>query len=578
MPVQPSIVRKNRVSARLLVAVALACSSSFSHANRADLDLAFGVDGVVRVAVSNGGFNDVLVQPDGRIVAVGMSGSDWLIARFNSDGSLDDDFGNGGVRTVTPPVVSLTDKANAVTLDASGRIVVAGGRYVMRLDATGNLDAGYGTGGIYAPPLSAQQLGLDISDIVVSSDGGFLLSCTVSVFLAPSYSAQNISALKLTSAAVVDPGFGTGGYASVPESNDRIYNQTHSVREWNGNVYVAGRRGSRTFSYQPEVVRFGAAGTLDITFGSGGILVPFGAFPNDPNAAATELAVQSASGLIVAGAGALGTSFQMTRAQRITAGGLIDPGFADPGIERPSAPLVSGLLVDADSRIVFASTTSAAPIIASMLVNGASDTDFGTAGRRDVPFDGQPAAALALQSDGKYLLAGGVGSSVAYLARLRGTAVIAPEVTTTPLAGTTLAASGGVPGATQSMSVIQFENRGGDDLVVSDCTASAGFSASASFPLTITSGNLQNVAVSCQMPVTPLTTVSGTLSCSTNDPDALQLDFALQCSSGTGTGGGGATAIPTLEAGVQWLLGGLLALLALATIWRPFAARDAQSR
>ena len=69
MPFQPSVLRSNSRGARLLFALALASCSSSSQANRADLDLAFGVDGVVRLAVSSGGFNDVALQPDGRILA-----------------------------------------------------------------------------------------------------------------------------------------------------------------------------------------------------------------------------------------------------------------------------------------------------------------------------------------------------------------------------------------------------------------------------------------------------------------------------------------------------------------------------
>lgn len=561
--------------ARSALAIALASCSALSHANRADLDLAFGVDGVVRLAVSNGGFNDVLVQADGRIVAVGMSGSDWLIARFNSDGSPDAGFGNGGVRTVTPPGTSFPAGAQAVTLDSSGRLMVAGGRYIMRIDASGNLDPAYGAGGIYAPPLNSPHLGLRISDIIVSSDGGFLLSAIVAAFfVSGSQVGANISALKLDSAGTLDTSFGTDGYALQHATSVRLLNNTHAVAEWNGNIYVAGDTSNSTSTVNTaELIRFTAAGAVDTSFGSNGILLPFESDFRDPNIAVTELAVQPGGGLVAAGFGTFNISDGMTRIARVTAAGQVDPSFVDPGFARPDVPLVSGLMIDADNRVVIASTTPTVPIVASRLPNGGTDPDFGTGGQRDTPFDGQPATALALQADGKYLLAGGVGSSVAYLARLRGTAAIPPEVTTTPAAGTGLAASGGVPGATQSMGAIQFENRGGDDLVVSGCTASTGFSASAAFPLTITSGNLQNVAIACQMPATPLTTVSGTLSCNTNDADEPQLNFPLQCTSGAGGGTGGATAIPTLGAGVQWLLGGLLALLALVTLRRPLQQR-----
>ncbi|TDR43865.1 putative delta-60 repeat protein [Tahibacter aquaticus] len=570
--------RRGTLGAKIIIALALSSCSTFSHANRADLDLAFGVDGVVRLAVSNGGFNDVLVQPDGRIVAAGMSGTDWLVARFNSDGSLDSGFGNGGVRTVTPPA-TVPSKAQAVTLDSSGRVMVAGGRFVVRLDTSGNLDPSYGTGGIYTPPLGPDHLGLTISDIIVSSDGGFLLSCIVAAYyVSGPQVGPNISALKLTSAGVVDTSFGVAGYALQIANSQRIRNETYAVAEWNGNIYVAGGTSSSTFTYNTaELIRFTAAGAVDTTFGNNGILVPFPTVSWDPNNAVTEIAMQPPFGLIAAGAGAITPSlFDATRVGRITAAGQVDAGFVDAGIVRQPLPLVSGLLVDGDSRVVIASTTPTAPIVASLLPNGASDPDFGTAGQRNVPFDGQPATALALQADGKYLLAGGEGSSVAYLARLHGTAVFPPEVTTTPPAGTTLSASGGAPGVTQSLGAIQFVNSGGGDLIVSGCTASAGFSAGASFPLTVTQAAPQNVAVACQMPAAPLTTVSGTLTCNTNDGDEPQVTFALQCTSGTGAPG--ATAIPTLAAGAKWLLGGLLTLLAVVMMRRPLAARGAKAR
>lgn len=543
------------------MALAAMLATGRSEANRADLDLAFGVDGVVRLAVSNGGFNDFAVQPDGKIVAVGMSGTNWLVARFNSDGSLDPLFGSGGVSTVSPPATQVPSYANAVAFDANGRILVAGGRYVVRLAVDGSLDPGYGAGGIYSPPLSASQLGLDISDIVVSSDGGFLLSCGVFGTVFPTYVGKHVSALKLTSAGAVDTMFGTNGFATKFGGVERIYNETHAIVEWNGHIYVAGRSGARWFDYYGEVVRFTAGGQVDSTFGTDGVLMTNGGMARDESNRTTELVIQPGQGLIAAGSD-FSLNGYLTAARRIAATGS-DP-FTVASVLRGTGAMTTGLLVDADGRVVLGTTTPTVPIVASFLPNGTVDTDFGVSGRRDAPFDGAPVTAMVQQSDGKYLLAGGVGSSVAYIARLRGTAAIPPEAATTPAAGTTLAASGGLPGTAQSLGTIQFANRGSDDLVVNGCTASSGFSASAAFPLTIAQAAPQSVAVSCQLPSTPLTTISGTLVCTTNDADEPQLSFPLQCTSGLGVPG--ANSIPTLGQGMQWLLGALVALAALATM------------
>ncbi len=73
-----------------------------------------------------GGFQDVLVQPDAKIVAVGAACGAVGVARFLPDGTLDGTFGHGG--TVLTPVSKRGDRAeaNSVALQQDGKIVVAG--------------------------------------------------------------------------------------------------------------------------------------------------------------------------------------------------------------------------------------------------------------------------------------------------------------------------------------------------------------------------------------------------------------------------------------------------------------------
>jgi uncharacterized delta-60 repeat protein len=95
------------------------------------LDDSFGDDG--KVTTSFAGYFDealsVVVQPDGKIVAAGLTlasgaDNDFALARYNRDGSLDDGFGVAG--KVTTDFAGAGDVARSVALQPDGKIVVAG--------------------------------------------------------------------------------------------------------------------------------------------------------------------------------------------------------------------------------------------------------------------------------------------------------------------------------------------------------------------------------------------------------------------------------------------------------------------
>lgn len=96
-----------------------------------NLDLSFGGTGIVTDAFStdNDFAEGMALQADGKIIAVGQVGNlsgnpDFAIERFNTDGTLDMDFGTDGRLTVD--FFGAPDVAYAVTVQADGKIVVAG--------------------------------------------------------------------------------------------------------------------------------------------------------------------------------------------------------------------------------------------------------------------------------------------------------------------------------------------------------------------------------------------------------------------------------------------------------------------
>ena len=131
------------------------------HAARetALLDPGFGSAGKVSTAFG-GDDTAMALQADGKIVMVGGSGSDFVLARYNLDGSLDAGFGAAGLVTFDVGVDS-SDEARAVAIQSDGKIVVVGNAVVgrtannqfnfdfavARFNADGSPDTSFGSGG-----------------------------------------------------------------------------------------------------------------------------------------------------------------------------------------------------------------------------------------------------------------------------------------------------------------------------------------------------------------------------------------------------------------------------------------------
>ena len=95
------------------------------------------------------GVNDVEVQSDGKVLAIG-GGTGAVLVRYNADGTLDATFGTGG--TVLTIVDGGTTTASKAAIQPDGKIVVVGiapgGQLVARYLPDGTLDNSFGTGGI----------------------------------------------------------------------------------------------------------------------------------------------------------------------------------------------------------------------------------------------------------------------------------------------------------------------------------------------------------------------------------------------------------------------------------------------
>lgn len=97
------------------------------------LDSTFGIGGKQTTIFSaNASVNALMLQPDGKILAVGTSGSDLVVARYNDAGQLDAGFGTGGKKVIS--YGPSADNANTALFLTGGRFLLAGSARAAQYD------------------------------------------------------------------------------------------------------------------------------------------------------------------------------------------------------------------------------------------------------------------------------------------------------------------------------------------------------------------------------------------------------------------------------------------------------------
>ena len=156
------------------------------------LDTTFGVGGKVTTDFRFGDFvGGAAIQPDGKIVVVGASyyladmavsgGQDFVIVRYNSNGTLDTSFDFDGKIVAD---FGGSDSAHGVTLQSDGKIVVTGSTspaggsgsgevIVVRYNTNGTLDTTFSGDGIIKTAVGDESEG---KSVVVQSDGKILVA------------------------------------------------------------------------------------------------------------------------------------------------------------------------------------------------------------------------------------------------------------------------------------------------------------------------------------------------------------------------------------------------------------------
>ena len=319
------------------------------------LDNTFGQD----FAYTNAEAYALALQSDGKIVVAGTSvgnftySTNFALARYNADGSLDTSFSDDGRATISFGNMDDYDQAVAVAVQTDGKIVVAGytGDHsnfsdlaMARFNTDGSLDTSFGTNGLVK--YSIDKILIVINDLVIQPDGKIILAGT-------SYESGSSAFMltRYTPGGVLDTAFGNNGVTFTNFTNDSGISSITTQSD--GKIVAAGS----TYYFDDSgphlslaMARYTADGVLDTDFGTDGLVT------NDDIQGANSAALQP-DGKIVAAGSYYNSDNDDFALARYNTDGSLDSSFNAGGVvytdlNTGSNDSLNNVLIQTDGRIV----------------------------------------------------------------------------------------------------------------------------------------------------------------------------------------------------------------------------------
>ncbi|AFZ04090.1 hypothetical protein [Calothrix sp. PCC 6303] len=299
------------------------------HNANGSLDNSFGNSGNVVTAISplsTSQATKMQVQSDGKIIATGsrsgVTGSDFVVAKFNSDGTGDSSFGVNGI--VSTDMGTAYDYSRAIAIQADGKVVITGivwnstSSYdfaVARYNTDGSLDTSFGNGGKVTTPVGT---GTDYAEaIAIQVDGKIIVSG-----MASDSQGSNFASVRYNSDGSLDTTFGNQGKVRTL-INSSSYAYATAIQD-DGKIVVAGNSSS-----QFALARYNSDGSLDTAFGNQGKVSTFIA---DSTATARKIEIQTDGKILVVGDAynSSSSSYEFAIA-RYNVDGSLDSSFGNGG-------------------------------------------------------------------------------------------------------------------------------------------------------------------------------------------------------------------------------------------------------
>jgi uncharacterized delta-60 repeat protein len=395
----------------------LTTSAFLLKAQPGTLDSSFGINGKVITENFEASINSILIQPDGKIVVGGVDYSinAYLVVRYNTDGSLDETFGQGG-RAINDFGEPYFGKIiYAISLQPDGKIVAAGSFNpsgddfkfaVMRFNSDGSVDSGFGEGGHTITSLASYDILRDMAllpdgRIVVTGDTQNGINDTRRSFIV-CYTAQGVQ----------DKEFGENGAVII--TMPTVADITSIAVTKNAKIIIGGNY--KYNSYNAVLLSYNNDGTPDTEFGNNGLAeMDFGneILFSEIN----DLSLTSDNSILFSGYASVSGKYTSILVGKFKATGHTDSSFGTNGYAVASATdgeiRSRGMVSTNDGTIVAAGSYSGRNVSnfasAYFTSKGIVDSSYGIHG---IVYTGFPenyypiGYDVALQDDGKIVVAG----------------------------------------------------------------------------------------------------------------------------------------------------------------------------
>ncbi len=377
--------------------------------------------GIAFSGVQGGYFNDVLLQPDGKIIGVGIynigSGDRWTnVTRFNSDGSLDTTFSGDGVFLYSHN--GGDDYSLGGALQSDGKLVVGGKvsdsvTQLLRINTDGSLDTTFGGTGYVNWNYSGYSRSIAYSIAIDSAGkivvGGYALNAN-----------YDYAITRLNSDGTFDSSF-VGGSGTVSGGTGRLIVEVtgnndfanHLKLQSDGKIVLAGYSVASGSNHNFTMIRLNTNGSLDTDFdGDGRVQTDFSGGFDDVG---RGLDIQADGKIVRVGeTNTVGVSRYDFGVIRYNPNGSLDTTFGTGGKLttqfNANNSIPEDVVVQPDGKIVAVSRSNWGSVdIAAVRYNpnGSLDTSWGV-GKKQVDFANNDdfAADVAQQTDGKLVVVG----------------------------------------------------------------------------------------------------------------------------------------------------------------------------
>ena len=347
--------------------------------------------------------NSVAIQSDGKIMVGGTEDGTPSLRRFDTNGGVDNTFNGTGVQFID---FGTNGYSSSMAVQSDDKIIVGGYTYngtdgdfrVVRVNINGGLDNTFDVDAVQTIDFAG---GNDLlTSISLQTDGKITVAGYTS-----NGTNTDFALARLNTDGSLDNTFSADGKQTTDFGSPSDDYVNSIAIQSDGKLIALGYRfnGVNTFI---AAARYNTDGTSDMSFNGDGLLVPH---IRQGNTFYTCTALQADGKILTAGYTWKGNKYRFALARHNTNGSL-DNTFSGNGVQTTAFGSADSkayaIAIQNDGKILLAGTAGNFCRLARYNSDGSLDNTFSGNGKVTTDFGSYDSVSIAIQGDGKILIAG----------------------------------------------------------------------------------------------------------------------------------------------------------------------------